>query len=409
MAITIVQAPGGLATPNTHYSVHSPLWFVVTSSNVAQPDFRFVFDVYSAGVVLLGRLKISPDALGQGVADVSQLIRGLLTNYYNPRGTAYSPFTMNTNSITVPYIIQFGEEYSNTVYPALTTDTYFAYNAYSGDTPGQFPDQPTTDVDHQFATSRPINPLTDIIYMPRDGRAFLSYLNAPEEDLIIEVQELDLYGEPNFFTGVKTSNVNTFLDKLVVLNLNLDYINLASFTPATPLSSTAPGYQIRVIRGDGVTFTDWVKVMWMCEAKTDATAVHFLNRYGAFDTYHFAGPTRKSVDLDRKEYQKIGAVLSSGLIREYDVSNNVYAETTVAFHTKHKWERKLSSGFVNDATHEWLWQLVASPQVYLEHNGYSYPVVIKTSRWQEKLTRFDKMYNLEIEIEMGRRVNSQSR
>jgi hypothetical protein len=103
-------------------------------------------------------------------------------------------------------------------------------------------------------------------------------------------------------------------------------------------------------------------------------------------------------------------VTSGGVIREYDSTNKVYAPTNIPYHTAQKWSRRLTSGLIDDATHNWLSQLIISPQVYMEDaDGYHYPVTIKTAAWNEKKRQFDKMYNLEIEVETGRKVTSQNR
>lgn len=404
MAITIVQHPDTGASAN-YNSAHAPLWHVVTSSNVAQPDFRFVFDIsFISGETY--RLKVSPNASNQGVIDASRVVRSLITgDYFSPLGIAFSPFTMNTNAIVVNYIVNYGEEYSGTVYPDLTTHSYYAYNAYAADTPGQYGLRPVLPKAHNWATDRPLR----TIYMPRDGRVFLSYINDPSDTLSIQVLEVDEDGIAVNPLDLYDAGPYASYNRLVVLNLNMDYLAAAlpSLPPPFP-ASTAAGYALTITGGvSGVS--DEIIVRWMCEPKTVATPLHFLNRYGAFDTYYFTGPTRKELNLERTEYERIGMVSTGGVIREYDNTNNVYAPTKTHYATEHTWTRKLSSGFVDDITHEWLWQLVASPQVFIELDGFCYPVLIRTNRWTEKITRFDKLYNLEIEVEMGRNVVSQYR
>lgn len=387
--------------------MHSPLWHVMSSTNSAQPDFRFILDVSVVGAAAPVRLKISPDAAGVGRIDVSRVIRAYLTNYFLPV-TGFEPFVINTSAITLIYAVYYGEEYGGAEYPSLSNDSYYAYNSYIGDTPGGYAFESVTEFQHAWATDRDINN----IRIPRYGRAFLPYINDPDDFLRVRIQEIDDDGVPINIALYYTSDVITPLGKLIVLNLNLENINatpfLGSMTPA-PIPTNAAGYRIALMRSDGVTFTPWAYVRWLCEPKTPATVLHFLNRAGGFETFHFSGPTRKSVSIDRKSFARIGQVSVSNVIREYNPGNLVFADTSVPFHTAHTWTRKLTSGYVDDVTHEWLWQLIASPQVYLEDNGYCYPVTIKSQRWEERLTRFDKMYNLELEITMGRNVISQSR
>lgn len=405
MAYTIVSAP---AETNSTYSLHTALWHVVTSSNSGQPDFRFVFDIVIGGVTV-ARLKVLPDATGQGIVDVSRVVRSRIANYFAPRtDIIYSPFAINTDLIAVEYSVYYGEEYTTggvtTTYANLAAYSYYAFNAYQNDTPGGIPYQPMVGHIQTWATSRDITQ----IRIPRYGNAFLSYVNDPTENHRIRVQEIDDDG--NNVSGVVTSVSMSALKRLLVLNLNMDYINSADFSPASaPLNPDAAGYKIKIVRADGIDETEWAVVRFLCEPKTPATPLHFLNRFGGFDTFFFSGPTRKEVDIERKTFQRLPMVQNSGGISEYDENTLVYADTTIPFNTRHTWSRKLSSGYVDDNTHEWLWELIASPQVFIEINGFHYPVTIRTQKWSEKLTQFDKMYNLDIEITMGRQVFSQSR
>lgn len=408
MAITVIQAPAQTASaPGNVQSLHSPMWHVVSSTNVAQPDFRFVFEIYvGSGAVFAGKMKVLPDSSGNGVIDVSRVVRSFLANYFAPITTA-SPFVINTDGISVPYIVAYGEEYGGTEYLGVSTLSYTSYNAYVGDTPGGGSHGPMANAFFNWATDRDITN----IRMPRNGRCFLSYINDPAEDHTIEIQEVDEDGVPINVMLSFVSQPITSLKKLLVLDLNLEFINgSAAFNaPPTPIPSTAAGYRIRVIRDGAVDASEWAVVRWLCEPKVDATPVHFMNRYGAFDTFHFTGPTRKSVDIERKTYQRIGSALTGSSLREYNTVTHVYADTVINYNTKHTWGRKFTSGYVDDAAHEWLWQLVASPEVYFEHDAFYYPVRVKTAQWNERLTRFDKMYNLELEVFMGRQVISQSR
>lgn len=410
MAYTVVS------TPATYSSFNSPLWHVVNSSNNVNADFRYILQVYVMGSIApVATLRITPDDNGDGVVDVSRVVRSYVANYFLPRGLLFSPVDIDTDDIGIDYTIFYGEEYTSggtfTSYPGLTTSSHVAFNSYATDTPGA---TPYTSIEayttlpgntHRWLTDRDVSQ----IFIPKNYYDhYLSYFNPDEQDLTIEYQEVDELGvpvDPALYYYMDLPGVN----KLLVFNLNFHYIDsapdwidsiLSMVTPG-PLFPNAAGYRIRIISDAGSTATEWAVVRWLCEAKTPATTLHFMNMHGGFDSYAFTSPTRKSVDFERRTFEK-----APSLTTDIDTVRN--------YHVAHDWTRKIESGFVNDATHEWLWQLVASPQVYFNHLGptfatTNYPVVMKTQRWNEKITRFDKMYNLELEIQMGRKVVSQVR
>lgn len=396
MAITVIQAPATFA------SLHAPIWVVASSTNVAQPDFRFVFDVYVGGLLIV-RLKTFPDASGYGVVDVSRVLRSFITNYFGGAGSSpNAPLAFQSNAIQRTFDIAYGEEYASagvvTTYAHLTVGSYAAYNSYALDAPGPYSAQQLIAYQSLWLTTRSLEP----IWIPRGRPAFLSYFNMPQEAThLIEIEEIDENNQPNNLLTFTSSPFDPTLLKLAVFNLNPDFINSSGLFTGDPVNATQVGYRMRlnIIYDE---YTPWVYVRFLCEPKTPATGLHFMNRLGGFDSFFFTGPTRREAELERKTYrtQPVGAEVGG---------NNVYRDTAIDYSTKHTWRRKLASGWLTDAEHYWLAELVASPQVLIDIDGYFYPVRILTARWSERLTAYDKMYNLEIEIEMGRQVFSQSR
>ena len=410
MAISIISSPPTLA------GLHAPIWHVVLSDQITQPDFRYVF-IIKIGGNTVATLKVLPDDSGltHGVIDVSKVLRSFIRSYFDLSGA--TPFIIRTNLHVIEYTIEYAEEYSGAIHITATTSNHKAYNSYAGDTPGAASAEPSAGypavhwlTDHPTIDNPLLAPVSfpkHDIRMSRNGNYFISYMNLPPYTVDLYLTEVDEEGIPVTFPDFTLSSTQ-LVNGLLVLNLNLEFINAAPWDVPTPLSPTAAGY--RLFATDGVDTTETIYVRWLCEPKVTATPLHFMNRHGGFDTFYFTGPTRKSLDTKPLAYEKIGMVKDLGITpREYIAATGVFADTHVQYNTQHNWSRKLNSGFVDDATHEWLWQLVASPQVYFEQDGFYYPVRIKTQNWTEKLVRFDKMYNLEIEITMGRNVRSQSR
>jgi hypothetical protein len=70
---------------------------------------------------------------------------------------------------------------------------------------------------------------------------------------------------------------------------------------------------------------------------------------------------------------------------------------------------KLSSDYINISDYNWLRELIESPEIYLLKNGYYYPVTITGTTWEEKIEVADKMVNFTLDIDLGKKYNSQSR
>ena len=64
---------------------------------------------------------------------------------------------------------------------------------------------------------------------------------------------------------------------------------------------------------------------------------------------------------------------------------------------------------ISAANYNWLRELIGSPEVYMYQNGYYFPVIIKTSNWEQKIKYSDKMNVLELDVEYSRKLNGQFR
>ena len=107
MAITINQEPAKFIP------AYNENWFVATTTNQAQPNFKFVVDIVFLGdVTYTRRIKrnIYPGSTNKLVIDVHRIIENYLTHDID---LATDEVTPNANSWK-GYIIRVGEEYGTT-------------------------------------------------------------------------------------------------------------------------------------------------------------------------------------------------------------------------------------------------------------------------------------------------------
>jgi len=88
MAITVQSSPSAFS------SAHDALYHVVTSSNVANSNFKYVFDL-SIGGNLVATIKAFPDTGGYGIFDASPIVRNYFDSGFNP---ATNTVLQNANS-----------------------------------------------------------------------------------------------------------------------------------------------------------------------------------------------------------------------------------------------------------------------------------------------------------------------
>ena len=93
----------------------------------------------------------------------------------------------------------------------------------------------------------------------------------------------------------------------------------------------------------------------------------------------------------------------------YRNSNNVYNESRSVYSSQFKEKMSLNTDLLTDTEYLWLEQLVLSPMVYLEENGYFFPVVITENNYEPKKVINDDLTNLNISIEFGEQNNTQYR
>lgn len=401
MAITISSSP------DNYSSIHEPLWFVATSTNNAQTNFKFVCDVYVSGN-LVARLKSFPDPVtGWGVFNVSQIIRNYWDSYFKPNITLPSGFVYNGNDIYVSYEVKFGEEYGGTTYTNLATATEKSYN-YVGDylysdtsniyrTPALYASYyPGT-----FITTRDRNNLIFPKEKIGSGYFFISSLCDLEDTTRVHSLDVSVYnGTTTNYTGATTS----FKD-FALIDISPRSIN--QYLGSSAISSSTIYYDVKLKIAGAIV--DTVRVTFNC-SQYESIPLHFLNSVGGYDTFIFTQVNRQTRNIEKKSFERIewGNDVPNQAIKRVDSYGKFYGGS-IPFATNQSLTYKLISDWVNYVDYNWLKELIASSEVYMERNNQFIPVIISTTSWTEKKRFADKAFNLELDIALGNKVNSQFR
>jgi hypothetical protein len=180
-----------------------------------------------------------------------------------------------------------------------------------------------------------------------------------------------------------------------------------NYIGTTIIDGNTKYYDVRVkIAGVQV---DTMRVNLTC-TQYDIIPLHFLNAVGGYETFHFSLVNRQSRSVERKSFERLNYEYESATtsMDNVDAYGRLYGGT-IPFSTQQKVTYKLISDWINFTDYNWIKELISSPEVYMQRNNQFIPVVIGTNNWNEKKRFADKTFNLELDIELGYKVNSQYR
>jgi hypothetical protein len=397
MAITIVN------NPPIDSSINDESWVTVSSTNAGTTNFKFVFDIKIAGN-LVSRSKVFPNpADNYGYFNSAPIVRSFITNYFEPSGS--SILVASNDKIAVRYNLEIREEVSGgiNVLPDASA-SFSAFNFYypvfadlytSGSTTVQNVYQNAlTQYKDNFLTERDLRE----VKVNYGDRFYISFLRVEGTGERGYVRTLDSAG------NVVASH-NALLSLSGSFNLfNLSASAINTWAGSTLITENTYAYEF-YITGAGTSRV--VRILHNC-SKYPSYNVHFINRLGGWDTFNFNLVNRQSVNLEKQFYQRADWQRSGGLMKTWD-SYNRYNETKVAFNIQHNNKISLKSNWVNEIDYDWLAQLVASSNAYIEVQSMYLPLYISTTNYDYKLLNVDKIFNLELEAEIPKNINSQFR
>jgi hypothetical protein len=408
MAITIQSSPA------PYSSMHDDLWFVSSSTNVGQTAFKFVYDVYVNGSQV-SRTKVypSPSAEGSyGVFNASPMVRSFVTNYFEPSGS--SILVASNDKIKVDSQIRVGEEYVSggnlITIPNVASGALASYNYY----PPLFADilfvnNNTPLVLSDYYDNLLLENFTDDWITERDNEKITIEYGDNFYATYFKITAgtysawIDVINESGTVVDTVSGGI-TFSGEMNLFNCQAGHIN--TFAGRTLITENTYGYNVYLKRG--VAVSRKLQFIQKCYPKYKQYNLHFLNRLGGWDTMKFALVNRRSTELQRASYRRNDWQLSGNTMSNIDAYNK-YNETTLNYAIQHKDRFHLISDWVSQQDYEWLGQLFASTIVYMEVQGAYFPVTISSTNYEYKLETSDKLFNFEIDIEVGKYLTSQFR
>lgn len=386
MSIVINTNPSGKP------SVHDNLWHVVSSDNSGMTDFKYVFDIFINGIQKI-RVKQFPEpGNGRGYFDAGPTVRNEMSyNWFEPvdNNVLVSQPDMN-GQIGVIYAVQVGEDYSGVTTLNMASGEVSGYNW----APPMFKRRVVSLSDrlNKWITNRPLTGYSrrDFTTTDRGENLFIGFYT-DQSSLTMHVESF--------------KEDNTVKDTAAPINIPVTGPGFMQMNigPNGILSGVFGGYTLEEdVRYYEVWFNSYDKfrIYLTCNPKYTCVPVHFLNRWGMWDTQRFDLASRLSMDIERKGFGKRDYEFNGNSV-DYISSANRYYEGKVNYSNKSVWSYKLNADGMTDTEYEWMADLMQSPQILLEIDSYFYPATIKKNNYDYNKFVNDKLKALEIEFEFN--------
>jgi len=376
------------SVPSSYTSAHDSLWHIVSSTNVAQSSFKYVFDIQVSSATV-ATLKNYPDSGNYGVLDVAPIIRNYLGSGFNPSGSSVLQYA--GSFLFVDYTILFGEEFGNTTYANLTSATAKGWN-YSL---------------NPFRAS--ISTYTNKFLTTRDRTAgevksgekfFITYFNANLSAVTATIQKINEDG-----SNSGSSSTGGTLSSLSSLLLDLSPTAINTYLGSSFITDATFGYKVTI-------GSDTMTIKQVCAPRFTPVNLVFQNQFGGYDTFSFRLLSRQQKNFKRTTYQTAD-YQRSGTAMAFKNSSGVHYGGVQALATQIDWSYLVTSDYVSAVDYALGSELLASNEVYLHliNGGTSdyYPIVMKDTNYQEKVSTSDKLFNYQLQFDLGQKQFSQFR
>ena len=382
MAITSESVPG------SYTSAHDSLWHIVSSTNVAQSSFKYVFDIQVSSATV-ATLKNYPDSGNYGVLDVAPIIRNYLGSGFNPSGSSVLQYA--GSFLFVDYTILFGEEYGNTTYANLTSATAKGWN-YSLN-----PFRTSISIyANKFLTTRD-RTAGEVI---SGEKFFITYFNANLSAVTATIQKINEDG-----SNSGSSSTGGTLSSLSSLLLDLSPTAINAYLGSSFITDATYGYKVTI-------GSDTMIIKQVCAPRFTPVNLVFQNQFGGYDTFGFRLLNRQQKSFKRTTYQTAD-YQRSGTSMAFKNSSGVHYGGVQALATQIDWSYLVTSDYISAIDYALGSELLASNEVYLHliNGGTSdyYPIVMKDTNYQEKVSTSDKLFNYQLQFDLGQKQFSQFR
>lgn len=382
MSITINSNPSSGST------AQDDLWHVVTSTASGSPDMKYVFEIYVGGNRKISLRQFPEPSNGKAYFNAGATVRNSMTfNWFEPVGTAYCQQPNVSGEIAVRYEIRVGEEVSGVTTFNLASGTTTAYNYNAPLLKRRVVDYFT--LINKWHTNRPLyanTALGENLYIPFFTNAGLNL-------------KCSTYDGSNSLIATASGSTTTITNGFVQMNIG----------------TTALASALGLTFNDSVKFYDvWfnsfekMRVYVVCNPKYTPINIHFVNAWGMYDSQRFDLVSRLNMSVERKNFEQRDYRFNGSAV-DYKSTSNRYYEGVTNYNNKSSFTYKLTADALTDDEYTWMADLIVSPQILMEIEGYFYPVTLAENNYEFSKNVFNKLKALELTFNMNQTRYSQLR
>jgi hypothetical protein len=382
MSITINTNPASGST------AQDDLWHVATSTASGSTDMKYVFDIYVSGNRKISVRQFPEPSNGKAYFNAGPTVRNSMTfNWFEPLGSAYVYEPNLTGEMAVQYDIRVGEEVSGVTTFNLASGSVTAYN-YNAPL---FKRRVATLSDrlNKWLTVRPLYANTKLgenLYIPFYTNAALNL-------------KCSTFDGSNTLIATASGSTTTIENGFVQMNIG----------------STAIATELGITINDSVNYYDvWfnsfdkIRVYVVCNPKYNPINIHFMNSWGMWDSERFDLVSKLNMNVERKGFEQRDYRFNGNAV-DYKSASNRYYEGAINYSNKSNFTYKLTADALTDDEYTWMADLIVSPQILMEIEGYFYPVTLTENNYEFSKNVFNKLKALELTFNMNQTRYSQLR
>ena len=368
--------------PVAYSSVNSPLIWNVYDANSIDPtkeNYKYVAECYVNGTSIATAAKFQDPTNNFGKFDFSAEIREYVNAQLTPLATGILANELASGEWNISVQVKFKEEYNGTRGDVVATDSVRTFfNHYNGRT-----DQQTilASLGSKPLSTRQFN----IEVFQNNDNFFLPYFCESSGNFNVVINGTTT----KTIAGVHNNSIQ--LLNISPIAINSEYPNLIN-----------KDYTLSV---GGMTYNCKV----ICEPVHTNYPIHFLNKYGGFETFNFYKAHRQTFEIERKSYKQLPYTIDGSTGAMNLKTGNVMNEQTIMFGVKYKEKLKVQSNLLGDSDWQFLEQLINSPLIYLQEGSILYPVTISESSYEVKQIEIDNYQTLSVEFDFGATYKTQFR
>ena len=394
MAITVHT------TPQSYQPAYNGAFWVASSTNVAQPNFKYYIVVTDLITSATRTYYIEPRPDNKLVFN-SSLFAELYVQNYIPKNV-YG-FQLCSNAVR-KIRVNIGERYGTT--PADYTGTNQDYIVWNGIV--DYLDEPSFNYTSFVYDA----PNTNIKYLTHlydrktySGKSlFLYALTSKANDLGKLI--IKTYDSSNNLLG--TSNIanpyvasTTYTDKYLCIDIGhkgLSNISAGSVSGTYPIITNSVAYYTiedqtttGVFPATATTVTSLMRVDIDCEPKYSAYVIHYLAKSGSFETLNCSKVSETSYTKNSTTFKQLPYTLSSN-VWSYNTYTSVEKQQTVNTQKN----LKLQTEWLTPTEFSYHKEILDSPEIYLDMGTALYSIKLTDNGYLENKKENTKLKNLEL-------------